>query len=1094
MQLRIIDEQNKKDNVRIELIKDETKLSFNIAFFKTCTPVYVKELMNWYFTIYPQSTGKTGDKSAIDKYIKVGQNLGDMLHGENFELNKMLDVFDEHGYQPLEVSIESANREFFQEMWEALVLPGSKYVLSTIVCRFVRNFTIPGFETASQVINYKLKTIPPTTHLFNQLLQDQQKINIGEDRPLNILHYVSPSKVTASNDLNLAYSILKSQGAIAYDLSISVPWSTIKHSIEEKQSGIHIFHYKGPVFIEEQEVFFLFGPEESPEKISLSSISHTLSVNGIALLTIDAESYNNKECDVNASSGLASIAEVAMAGGVHNVIGLSNFTDPWTSSDCFATLFNKLPLGLSLGQSVIELRKTFQINADSRQFFADGRPFQKWPLPVHYSNREIQFFEVPQTILDKSAPETAGDIRNHLFGFLGEMLPPLISSAFDGKAREVLALLHSKNSAIFIEGESGTGKTHTAHQVCTLLWLSKRFDYGFYFDYNDEFYTQDLILQMIAPVLEATPNNSDDTTAKIHSNKCCFVLDNVLANGENADESRRVGLETFVSELLAHGHVVILTGTAQDSWIAFPHYNVHTGKLSDTELTVLISQVIQKAGLTKDVFSDIFDSLVTKVNRNPWLIEKLTILSKELTPEQLEQQIKTRIENHNTYLTVNEFYEWQWSQLPSVWQKVLLLCHAVDGLLLEMFMIGCDKEYNSAPTNIFFDLLGEDSHKVSDGIKFWQTSGFLKTFSHGHVIDRRCFSFLKDKTLTQHQELINSEELQSVFSKNLCKGIELLAKHVISQPNPAISHNLLVNRKNWVKHFERLWFAGNYREFIAVRNAFEQLLKQAKLSDEVASWSLDLLDRSPDFTFEDSKVSEWQLTWLILAISSVSSDDAFNSNKIKRGVDVLHTWLDSSEEKIESRLMPLFMQATTFLDAYYQRKRNYSACIKVCEKACVVYRQYQVWQKLAQLLKALSRYYSETGELEKCLEAETKILDEIPYQNAPKGYVAQQMLEILVNRVARRDTKNARSMMAKLKELDDAKNLYDMLDNIQADIDFEEGNYLQCLPQYIKMWDKAVEMKQQQNLGQLKNRIDRIRANVATSEFENFANNYASND
>ncbi|MFT4925261.1 MAG: hypothetical protein ACI8WB_001353, partial [Phenylobacterium sp.] len=440
---------------------------------------------------------------------------------------------------------------------------------------------------------------------------------------------------------------------------------------------------------------------------------------------------------------------------------------------------------------------------------------------------------------------------------------------------------------------------------------------------------------------------------------------------------------------------------------------------------------------------------------------------------------------------VTAFYQWQWSGLDPVWQKLLVLCADVRGLLLEMLMIATDQKQPFAPAQALFSALGaanEDQNRFAEGLNAWASAGFLSRFPHGRMIDSRCLDFLASKRETCLAELEADKTLQLNFSQLICEGIRLLALHVNKQPNPNISNNLLINRRHWVKHFEILWFGGDYRGFMAVKSAFDQLLQQAKIGEESQAWALDLLQRTPLMTQESPM--EARFCWLALASGVLSSGgmskdqaDVSNSDVIKQGALYWRDWFNGLTPTLDEKQLPLFQQVVTFLEHYYQSESNWAEAIVICQKSYHVYQQYQAWHRVIQALKSLALYHVQNGDKAQALVYEAQIIDDIPYEDSPPGFKIQQWMDILFARLARLDTDQAQTLLDKIQQSDGADKLADMLDGVQCDIYYQQQNYGAALPYYCQSWGKVLKSEQGAQIEQLQTRLLELKQKLGESVF-----------
>jgi hypothetical protein len=102
--------------------------------------------------------------------------------------------------------------------------------------------------------------------------------------------------------------------------------------------------------------------------------------------------------------------------------------------------------------------------------------------------------------------------------------------------------------------------------------------------------------------------------------------------------------------------------------------------------------------------------------------------------------------------------------------------------------------------------------------------------------------------------------------------------------------------------------------------------------------------------------------------------------------------------------------------------------------------QHNAWPRVLQVLKSLASFHQALGESDQVLVYENKILYDIPYANSPQGFQAQQMLDVVLARVARKDSHQAQALLDQLKAADGAEKLKHIVDRVQLDIYSLEEN------------------------------------------------------
>jgi ABC-type dipeptide/oligopeptide/nickel transport system ATPase component len=1100
MLLRVIDcpaVENTDDTVQIILEDNNTTESFYTESYSS--PIYASfhDTLAWYFNLYPQKvTNEKGDSGVIEKLIKFGQSIGDELLGEDFQLIKLTEYIEDQGYQNLQVQIESTRIEFFKELWETTIIHESKYVLSTVVKSYVRQFVQPDFPNDYPELNYKL-SVPVAQDKVSKLLQgDEPPIDSGQlsnenNRPLRVLYLVSRPELVdlpfnCSNSINMSLAAITAGSAIDYEVQQLIDWEQLENRIKDKDKPIHIIHYDGPILFEGNTVnIVLQNSTNECSNITVDKLTKIMAINNIGALAIDARIYLKDKQSISAQEGLAEIAKSAHQQGLGNVIGLSQITNPWTSGQCFEAIYSQITKGLSLSQAVVEARKALQSNIETSLMTVQAIAFHPWSLLVHYGKQCVTFFKSAQSL---GEPQEYEFFHDKLHGYSSKMLPPLLNNVSDGQALTLINELavkcpSGKGKIVSVIGEAGTGKSQLAHVASLYFAQKQQIDFGFYFDFSNNNYSSSDMLGMIAPLLELEVSHKERVLDKLKFLNCIFVLDGIPLN----DSQANVSLVEFIQKLTSYGHSVIDVGNDVSPLHEFAASKINTQPLSLVEQKVLAVINLRQLNLAEQELTEIteyegWESLLACLEGHHWLTKNLMSQLRYKKPQELIEQIQEHIINGSNCSKIELFYQWQWSVLAPKWQKLLLLSSEIPGLLLEMLMAASDKRASFEPAKSLFRLLGEENTQFSEGIEIWDSSGFLSRFPHGRTVDSRCLKFLESKRETSFEN-VDQQQLQLCFSQIICEGIRLLSQHVIKEPNPNISNNLLFNRRHWVPHFERLWFNQDYRGFIGVKNAFDQLLLQAKLENESKDWAFDLLKRSSITQSSDKLNAEEKMSWLTLASGVLAQEGAMQSQCVITGADIWRAWFDTFVTSVDEKQLALFQQVVTFLENFYQRQKNWKQAIEICGEMVTIYTQYGAWQRVITSSKSLARYHVELGEKDQALAIEDKIINEIPYENSPPGFQTQQMMDILLARLSRTETYQAQILLDKLRETEESAKLIDMLDGVQSDIYYQEENYLASLPHYCKIWQRALESNQQPQIEQLKLRLMELEDKIGSSEF-----------
>lgn len=829
---------------------------------------------------------------------------------------------------------------------------------------------------------------------------------------LRVLHVVAG---TPSDALARAAETFCAEGAIDYEIFASGALEPLQERLADRTRAVHVLHYDGAVAVD-----------------AMTALCEVLARHKVPVLAIDARAYTDGD--------LGAVALVAHRAGLGNVVGLARATDPWVGGRSFEAVYRQLTTGVPLSKAVVEARKELSSEGEASL--------------VHFGGQKVTFFEKAQTRAGLAESQTLSVARQRLLGFKAALLPPFVAQVSDGAGLELLARIQGGSCALTLVGESGSGKTHAAHQVALYLSQRKNFDFAFYFDFTSDFYSKGDMLEMIAPVLQLDVRQREETRAALKKLRCGFVLDALpLASGK-PDWAE---LLDFVTELLDDGHIVLATGAA----VSPKFVEVAVGPLPAGAQQRVAEARLRECSLASKPMTD---GLFTATRGNPFLLRYAIPLLAQLPAEELAQAVEKHVPPGAS--PVQAFYEWQWSEMPAARQRRLLSCAEIEGVLLELIMVG-------------FGQGSPEGGEFSEALTAWERSGFVVRVPLGRMVDSRCLPFLEGKREGRY-----GEEERLELSQRLCEGLRLLGQHLRKQQNPALTQYLLARRAQWRTHLEKLWRAKDYRGFMGARNAFDDLLHQAQLGAESTDWALYLVSQSPEPRTDSDANPEEQLAWLALATQALGSPHTQpNEEILAKGAAVWQRWLDARPSDVDKRELLHFQRAAMFLDVFHRNRKDWKAAILVNEKAYPLYRRAEAWIMAIQALKALARCHAEQGEPEKALAYEDAILNDISYSGAPPGFEAQQGFDVAVARVTRGAFTHADAVLERVRARSDAKPFADAIDELKAEVDFQQGKYAEALPHHLKLWARASQSEQRPMLDRLQNRFSEFEQKLGTDAF-----------
>ncbi|MDE1462561.1 hypothetical protein [Spartinivicinus poritis] len=1036
MQLRIIDRSLKDaDTCSIQLILETEGWSdsYIIEDYSSPIPQAFHDTLNWYFKDYPQLMTKSPhDRGVVEKLINYGQYIGDQCLGEQDEIYRFIAKIDAYKCENLHVRIESSRRQFFNELWEAIIFPEIPYFLAAVTKSFIRQFTDTSSVKDLPDLHYQLEYTPSTTNTLSSLVSDKPTEAAtkptAENKPLRILHLVYDDDSYAHHAFNTSLTLSDTQGAIHYEIFPIQQWDQLSLTSPTPDTGFHIVHIDSPMFIEQGNYCFGTGSSSKESGIKVEKLVSQLVANNIAVLGVDIRG------DITCTqTALTYISKTAHQQGLGNVIGLRDSVPSWLSAQCFSTFYQMLTTGLNINQAVVETRKSLQKIVDTSVLISEPRPFQYWSLIIHFGGQNVTFFKSGQTLSQPDSATILPLASQKLLGFKSEWISSKQPYTSDGQLLSLIRAWHLQQRALSITGPAGSGKTYLVHRFCLYLTYTQKIDYAFYFDFTEQTYTPATILTMVGPIVGC------DTAVleKLKSLCCCFVFDGLAIENNLA-------LTTFINTLLADSHLVIISGTLLEPSYLPTFVNTTISPITQLDQMILAAFNLKENKLVGKEINDQWPALLATCQNNPFLIKKMIPLLANTSIVKLKNLLQNKIPSiKNTKVSspnlVDAFFQWQWETLSEPSQKMLVLCANIEGILLEMIMVACDQKAAFSPAAELMETVGTTGLEFKELLNNWEKAGFITPVAYGRVIDKYSLTFLLSKQPSLSNLNTDSQVLQKIISQVICEGIRIISTHLSQQTNELLLNHLLINRRLWVKHFERLWFSKDYQGFMSVIKPFEQLLQPVQLEQEIVDWLIDLLSRSSPLVSDDPSISdEAKLCWLYIATKALRHPSyqasRHDDSPINTSEKYWRQWFEKHNKTADQQQLALFQQVIYFLEAYYQKYQCWEQCIAVSNQAYKAYYQYQAWLPAITSLKSLVECCSQLGNMEQALSFEEKILHEIPYQEAPPGFKCQQMLHIIMSRLKRQATDLAEALFDEVKSRKDSAPFQKILEALQADI------------------------------------------------------------
>lgn len=1053
MLLRILDQSTETlpTAVKIELVKDGLARGYVTDYDISIPSDDLRSRLAWYYSEYPIDKPVVGADSVMDRLIRYGQSLGQDVCGSFAELDELRKEIESVGYAQCDVELVSQDPGFWSRPWESLILPNSRYVLSSVARSFVRR---PAPERPAHVDFH----------------------TPAEGEPLRVLRLLSrPAGVDpASVAFAASCDALGAEGALVHEVWHGGCWEEVCERLAHRTIPVHVLHFDGPIEIADGSARLVLSRAGETERVPVSVVARALVEAGVVLLSVDSRGYSGKgysgaEVPVPAQAGLLQVAVEAQREGLDGILGLAEGCHPWLSEDCFRQVYHGCVRGLTLEQAVVEARKAFQAKPETDHFTARSLPFHAWPLLIHYSGRPVRFFSKPRAWVEPQESQLSQRVAGKLFGFAARRQPPLLWQADDGELWNVVGSFSTSRAGgrrVHVTGAPGTGKTDLAHRAGWYMAQAGEIDFGFYFDFAHEDYSLADLLDMIAPVLALSHGNRGEVAAKLQALRCYVVLDGLEAGGH-------LEIEQWVEDLVANGHMVVTVGRCAGETGNRTVHECDIGPLSDLNHRVLAAQVLRSEKLEAMETDEAWSELLASLRGNPWLTCRVLPLLHRKSPADLAREVKERFRGRSLDTLIEDFFEWQWSEMSESARRLLLLCTVLESVYLEVLAVALDQTVDQKETfqsaRELLAAVGAGDTRFADLITLWAQRGFVGRGNYGHIMDVRAVSFLQARAAAAQSEAQVDAATQLRFSQCLCEGLRLTARGASARPGSPLIHHLITRRSQWAGHFERLWFAADFRGFAEVVQAFEPVLRQAGLEAEFGSWLLSLLERSPAVEPGEA-ISPAQMAWLgvaarVLALQKPSEaatpgrtergagqaagNEREDKNEmqeksagvLERAACVWWRWLQQQTVPGEESALACFRQAAHFLSAHFEQRGEWTRCAEVCAKLCPVLLKQQAWYEAIHILHRQARCQLALGDETGAFASERTILEEIQFEGAPAGVRQKTLLNVLVARTARGVCD--RALLERVRAMDgDREPLKAMLDRLESQIAAHESREL----------------------------------------------------
>lgn len=998
-------------------------------------PAWLLEMFERYLTRHPGAEAAADDRDVPARVIRHGMRLGDALLGEAHTLEKYIREIETTGWSNLDVRIESDDPEFFAQAWEALVLPEARYTLAAACRSFVRTI---GPIAPSGAAPPALCALGLGVHQDDPLaaLHGAAPAPVQPDRPFHVLHLVPFDD--ACGFASACIESIRSGGAVRHRLATAADAQGL---IAEAagQGQVHALHYRGPVTVDGERV--LLGLGAGAATLELGDLAAICGGLPPVLLVLDATSHRAGDAPLRSDLGLATAARRAHAAGIDHVLGFAANGERHVRARALGRVYALLPHGFSIGQAVVEARKGLQREADQGGLGWPPAPLHDWFALCHHASGDTLPFAHPQRVDELQDAAQLGRIRQRLFGFEMRWLPPLGRPVGDGELIPLLKRLAS-GETVALTGAPGVGRSFLAHQAAFHLVHADRAEFAFCLSAAQELSVPEMV-QMISPVLGLEAHAGEAALlAALSDRRCCFVFDDAPAGDPQ--------LLALLERLQAQGHAIVLIPRDASDW---PGARILAVRGMDA-LELRMFAAARLHGLRPAVegggASGWLDALIA-ASGSVGVLECVLPLIEDTpgevvaaaTAERLPATLPDRIE---------AFRSWRWDALPPLARELLLVCHGHAGLLVEMTSLGARHARDGGAWRELVAALGADADTEPDFaalIAHWRRAHFVVATAIGHVLDPQAEAFIATRKRERTLETAARERAELAFSELVVEGLTRLCGGLMRQPNHAMSYHVLMNRRHWVLHLERLWFGGRHRPFLAGRAALRPLLEQARIDAELGEWLRDLIGRTPLPEPATQTDLDGAMAWLAVAGSVLQyAPEAAADPALAAGADRWAQWLLEAGEPTAGEAAVLTHQATVFMHLFCA-ETSPDRCLRHGERLLAWYGGRGA--RAVRVLRVQAACHARLGQHAEAAACEERILEESVGPDAPPGHREQLFAEVALARMERSDFEGADDAIERMLATIAGGPARELADGLRADLRMRQGRAQEALVFYARL-------------------------------------------
>jgi tetratricopeptide (TPR) repeat protein len=650
---------------------------------QVCDPLSPQdhELLAWYFEqwLYQPHLEDVIAQRAMTRIHEYGHQLFEQVFG-NRDAYSLFQNWRTKGLHTIEFEILSRTPEFQALHWESL-WPKDRDQPLGVDCVFLRRVTrgtSPAVQReASPLLNLLVVTARPKEEsdvgyrtisrpLFESLGQSKIPVNIELLRPGTYKSLIDHLQ-KHPNFYHIIHFDL--HGALlTYEQFTDI--SEGKRANPEKEAITFKARIgRKPIkAYEGMKAFLAFEGEFKGETdlAEASEIAALLRDRGVQVCILNACQSSKQIWPEGTDNRETSLTSYLMDAGIQLALGMSYSVTVSAAERLIPEMYKQIFANKSIPEAIRLGRLELFNNKERRVSFGKNIPLEDWLLPVVYAkgkvNLNLRSFQPEEEEKWLEERSQSFPFTEPTYGFIGRDLDIL-------KIEKSLL----RHNLLLVKGMGGTGKT-TLLNYLGMWWQQTRFvEEVFYFGYDEQAFTLESILAIIAKSLLKGFAHSNwqamNPAARqqkiidlLNSHPHCLFLDNLesisgreLAIAHTLPVAEREKLKKFLAALSGGMTKVVLGSRSQEEWLQPGTFrdNIHEMRGLDPEARTQLAEKILLSVVTpkraeKTLKEPAFERLMKLLAGYPLAMEVVLRNLKNQTPEEVLTSLQVADVNLDT--------------------------------------------------------------------------------------------------------------------------------------------------------------------------------------------------------------------------------------------------------------------------------------------------------------------------------------------------------------------------------------------------------------------------------------------------------------